>query len=79
MFAGTEPITMRRNYLTYLGHWHRNSYGKYKNMEMVTTSALGMPLGSDLEGLRIVKVFHDSISHTYYPLDQVPKECNLNH
>jgi hypothetical protein len=44
---------------------------------MVTSSALGQPLGSDPHGYRIVKVYKDKISHTYYSLDDVPTSITL--
>ncbi|GAH76052.1 unnamed protein product, partial [marine sediment metagenome] len=36
------------------------------------TSAVGKPLGDAPSGLRIVKVFTDSIEHIYYGLDEIP-------
>lgn len=54
------------------GHYHKNSTGFYKNLEMVTTCALGAPLGEDPSGLRVVKMYENNVIHTYYPLEQMP-------
>jgi hypothetical protein len=61
----------------FAGHYHRNSYGRMGAMEMITTSALGRPLGNDPSGFRIVKVFRNSIEHKYYGLDEMPLEVEL--
>src|SRR4051812_19347510 len=39
----------------FAGHYHRNSYGCLDGMEMITTSALGRPLGKDPSGFRVYK------------------------
>ena len=39
---------------------------------MVTTGAVGYPLGDDPSGLRIIKVYQDRIEHEYYGLDNIP-------
>lgn len=54
------------------GHLHINSTEFYKNLEIVTTCALGAPLGEDPSGLRIVKMYENNVIHTYYPLEQIP-------
>lgn len=51
------------------GHYHRNAGGKYKDLEMVVTSAVGAQLGSDEPGYRVVHVTESSISHHYQTLD----------
>jgi len=61
----------------FAGHYHRDAYGRDGNLEMITTSAVGMPLGNDPSGFRIVKVYEDRIEHTYYGLDEVPKAVSL--
>lgn len=62
----------------FAGHYHRNGYGKYGDMEMVTTSAVGEPLGTDPPGLRIVKIFKNKIEHPYYSLDLMPVSVDLS-
>lgn len=61
----------------FCGHFHRNAGGFYKDLEHVTTSAIGCQLGSDFSGLRIVKVYEDSIKHTYYGLSEIPENIIL--
>ena len=54
------------------GHYHRNAYVEDGDIELITTSSCGKPLGKDPVGLRIVKVFADRIEHRYYGYDQMP-------
>ena len=61
----------------FCGHWHRNGGGKYNDLEVVVTSAIGEQLGNDKSGFRIVQVFEDSIQHKYYSLDDVPLNNNI--
>jgi len=61
----------------FAGHWHRNAEGSYEKMQMVTTSALGMPLHQDPSGLRLVRVYRDAIQHQFYPVSELPKEVKL--
>lgn len=56
----------------FAGHYHRNSLGSDGLLEMVTTGAVGKPLGDAVSGFRIVKVYPDRIEHRYYGLDEVP-------
>ena len=51
------------------GHWHRNSLASDGLFEMVTTGAVGYPLGADPSGFRIVEVDGGSITHRYQSLD----------
>jgi len=44
---------------------------------MITTSAVGVQLGSDKSGLRIVRIYQDSLTHTYYPFSEVPSQVTL--
>jgi 3',5'-cyclic AMP phosphodiesterase CpdA len=57
----------------FAGHWHRCHYLNHKGIQMVTTGAVGYPLGDDPSGFRIVKVFPDRIEHQYYGLDDLPE------
>jgi len=71
-------LFLRQNVtICFAGHYHRNAYGLYQGMEMVTTAALGKPLGGDRSGFRVVKVFEDRIEHDYFGLDEMPVEINL--
>lgn len=59
------------------GHLHNNATSKYGNIEMVTTSTVGKPLGTAPSGLQIVKVYPDRIEHTYYGLNEIPDSITL--
>lgn len=55
------------------GHLHDNAFGKYGNLELVTTSPIGKPHGSFSSGLRIIKFKKGSIiEHDFYELDDIP-------
>lgn len=56
----------------FAGHLHKNSIAQYNGMQMVTTSAVGKPLGKDPSGMRIIKVYPDRIESAYYGLDEIP-------
>jgi predicted MPP superfamily phosphohydrolase len=61
----------------FCGHYHRNAGGKYKDLELVVTSAIGCQLGEDKSGLRVVKVYENSIQHKYYSIEEIPKNIDL--
>lgn len=61
----------------FCGHYHRNAGGMFKDLELVVTSAIGYQLGTDTHGLRVVRVFDDSIKHHYYALEDVPTNIDL--
>lgn len=53
------------------GHYHRNSFGKYEAMEMVTTGPIGKPLGKDNSGVRVIMIKNNAINHKYLTLDSI--------
>ena len=59
------------------GHYHNNSLTTYGKIQLVTTSALGKPLGSAPSGMRIVKVYVDRINHEYFGLEELPDSVNF--
>lgn len=62
----------------FAGHYHRNAGGFYNDVEMVTTSAIGLQINNDKDsGLRIVRVMEDKIHHEYYELDKIPSKVDL--
>lgn len=61
----------------FAGHYHRNSHGRDGELEMVTTGAVGKPLGEDPSGFRVVTVFEDRLGHVYYGLGEVPETISL--
>jgi serine/threonine-protein phosphatase CPPED1 len=81
------PAGIRNKYLSlfkegkvdaiFSGHLHNNSIAKYGEMQMVTTSAVGKPLGTAPSGIRIVKVFPDRIESIYFGLDEIPKSVGM--
>jgi len=81
------PIKNRKLYLhlfekygvraVFSGHYHRNCYGKYKDIELITTSAACMAMGKEPPGFRIVKVYQDHIEHKYYGYDAMPHEIGM--
>lgn len=60
----------------FAGHYHRNSYGKAGEIEMITTGPVGRPLGKDPSGFRVVKVFENRIEHEYYGMENVPESAS---
>jgi len=76
------PQAIRRSYLELLkrhglhwvfcGHLHRNRLAQSNGLAVVTTGPLGLPLGDDPSGLRIVRIDGQSLEHKYYGLDHLP-------
>ena len=56
----------------FAGHAHRNILRSDGALELVTSGAVGYPLGDDPSGFRVVKVLDDSIEHKYFGFDDVP-------
>lgn len=62
----------------FAGHYHRNAGGFDGDLEMITTSAIGLQIENDKDsGLRIVRVLEDKICHEYYELDTIPTKITL--
>ena len=57
----------------FAGHMHRNNYARDGDLHMITTGAVGYPLGSDPSGIRLVTMDESSITHRYYPLADPPE------
>jgi len=85
-YSNINPAT-RKKYLElfslhnvkaiFAGHLHNNGYGRFKTIEMVTTSAIGRPLADTPSGLRIIKLSGDKLSHQYYDINNVPETIVL--
>lgn len=56
----------------FAGHMHRNNYARDGDLHMITTGAVGYPLGPDPSGIRLVTMDEASITHRYYPLAEPP-------
>jgi serine/threonine-protein phosphatase CPPED1 len=55
----------------YAGHLHNNAYGIYGKMEMITTSAVGKPLGQVPSGMMVINVFPRKVENIYYILEEI--------
>jgi 3',5'-cyclic AMP phosphodiesterase CpdA len=64
--------------VVFSGHYHNNSLATYGKTQLVTTSALGKPLGTAPSGMRIVKVYTNRIEHGYYGLEELPDSVHFN-
>ena len=53
------------------GHLHQNRIATYKNqIPVITTSAIGVQLGKDKSGYRIIKVDKNKITHEYKNVEE---------
>jgi serine/threonine-protein phosphatase CPPED1 len=59
------------------GHYHNNALSRYEKVELITTSAVGKPLGDAPSGMRIVKVYSDRIEHEYFGLEEIPESVRF--
>jgi len=76
----TELLQLLHKYqvtAVFSGHYHRNAYVNDHNLELITTSSSGKPLGDDPVGFRIVKVYPTHIEHSYYNYDELPEKVEL--
>jgi len=62
----------------FAGHVHRNILGSDGALQMVTSGAVGYPLGDDPSGFRVVKVLDGSIEHKYFGFGDVPNSLTLD-
>jgi hypothetical protein len=56
----------------FCGHYHRNAGGSYKSMEQVVTNAIGLSLGTDKSGARLIRVTENDIEHQYFLTEDMP-------
>ena len=61
----------------FAGHLHHNASGQIGQFKMNVTSALGMQIGKDKSGIRIVKVYPDHVESDYFQLDSIPDRIDL--
>jgi serine/threonine-protein phosphatase CPPED1 len=57
----------------FAGHYHRNSFGRDGDLEMITSGPAGMPIGPDPSGLRAAEVNKGAIAHKYYGFGSIPR------
>lgn len=62
----------------FAGHLHDNNEVEYKDMQLITTCAVGKPLGDAPSGFRVITVLPDRIESVYYGLEEVPDSITLN-
>lgn len=72
-----EQLRQAKVRAIFAGHYHRNSFGRAGEMDMITTGPVGRPLGKDPSGLRIVRVHETFIQHQYYSMDDMPMSIDL--
>jgi serine/threonine-protein phosphatase CPPED1 len=80
-YSNIDPET-RSRYLTlfgefdveavFTGHLHNNAAGNFGATRMITTSAVGKPLGEAPSGFRIVQVKENEVIDRYFSLDKIP-------
>lgn len=61
----------------FCGHFHRNDPVRDGALEIVTTGALGMPLGGSQSGMQVVIVRDRGITHHFYDLGEIPNRINV--
>jgi len=61
------------------GHWHKNLIVKSEEHDVTNyvTSAVGLQLGGDKPGYRLVKVFDDDIEQEYFSFEEMPTSVDL--
>lgn len=80
------PLARRAKYLelfrkfgakyAFCGHYHKNKVARDGDLEVVTTGAVGKPLG-DKSGIRIVIVRDTGIEHHFYSFGEIPNQVGL--
>lgn len=54
----------------FAGHWHRNNAASAGSFDMIVSGAVGVPLGDDPSGFRVVRVLESGLDHSYRALDE---------
>ena len=54
----------------FAGHWHRNNAASAGSFDMVVSGPVGVPLGDDPSGFRVVRVLESGLDHSYHGLDE---------
>jgi len=52
----------------FTGHLHINLETQYKNTKIIVTSALGLPLGNDPSGFRIIEFKNEKLSYDFFKI-----------
>lgn len=62
----------------FCGHYHRNDAVRDGSLEIVTTGAVGMPLGGSQSGIQVVIVRDSGIEHHFYDLGEIPNRIEVS-
>jgi 3',5'-cyclic AMP phosphodiesterase CpdA len=70
----------RRYGVTHLfsGHYHRNQVAHYGPMELIVTGPIGMPLGKEKSGMRMVILRDTGFEHRYYEMGEIPNRIEIS-
>ena len=60
------------------GHYHRNAEAADGDLAVITTGAVGKPMGGSKSGMRIAIVRDEKIDHRFYELGDLPTRIELN-
>ena len=52
----------------FTGHLHENKITRFKNIDIIVTSAIGLPLGNDPSGYRVVEILNQKFEHKFYSI-----------
>ena len=61
----------------FVGHLHKNHLLKTGNLTIIATNSVSVSHSSEPPGLRIVKVYPDSIVHEYFSMETLPVKIDL--
>ncbi len=61
----------------FAGHWHKNAGGAAGGFRMVISGPVGVPLGDDPSGIRIVEVHDSGLQCAYHGFDDLPGAVNV--
>ncbi len=73
-----ELFATKKVNAVFSGHYHKNAVSKFGDIDVVTTSAVGMPHGDAPSGFMVVKVYPDRIEHQFYGLKELPGSITLD-
>lgn len=60
------------------GHYHRNALARDGDLEMITTGAVGKPLGDGSQsGIRVFIVRDGGLTHRFYAFGELPNQIDL--
>ncbi len=57
--------------MCFSGHLHHNLQNSYQGIELITTSAVGKPLGNDPCGMRLIEISDRGIDHHFMSLEEL--------